>query len=74
VPENRTLKTAQILGGRVTLAGHGQGALSKELARAVKDRIAGPFDLRFITNCGHRVRQEPPEEYNEDLAPFPRIR
>ncbi len=45
-------------------------SLERDLAHALAKHVVGPFDIKFVKNCGHWVQQEAPEEYNRHLADF----
>lgn len=50
--------------------GENDRSLERDLALMLAKHVAGPFDIKFIKNCGHWVQQEAPEEYNQHLVDF----
>jgi pimeloyl-ACP methyl ester carboxylesterase len=44
--------------------------LGKELAEGTKEFVDAPFSLKVISNCGHWVQQEAPEEVNQIMEEF----
>jgi pimeloyl-ACP methyl ester carboxylesterase len=52
------------------MLGRNDRSLERDLAFMLANHVAGPFDIKFINNCGHWVQQEAPEEYNRHLSDF----
>ncbi|HXS59588.1 MAG TPA: alpha/beta hydrolase [Candidatus Sulfopaludibacter sp.] len=44
--------------------------LGKELAENTKECIEAPFSMKFISNCGHWIQQEAPDEVNQVMSEF----
>jgi epoxide hydrolase 4 len=44
--------------------------LGKELAENTKECIEAPFSMKFISNCGHWIQQEAPDEVNQIMSEF----
>ena len=44
--------------------------LGKELTENTKEYIEAPFSMKLISNCGHWVQQEAPDEVNQIISEF----
>ncbi|MBO9998336.1 MAG: alpha/beta hydrolase [Cyanobacteria bacterium SID2] len=54
----------------LVLWGEDDSFLSKTLTEGLEKLIAAPFQLKFISQCGHWIQQEVPQTVNRELLDF----
>ncbi|MDC0835202.1 alpha/beta hydrolase [Geitlerinema sp. CS-897] len=54
----------------LVLWGEDDSFLSKTLTEGLDKLISGPFQLKFVSQCGHWIQQEVPQTVNRELLEF----